>query len=417
MPAASGSASSCSTCRCGTSSRCRAAWTTASPSSSITCTSISSSPWTCAAGATSRRRRPVTAVRSSRNPATRTASRMVRSGRAFAEPACRMPSTPLSRRHFLSLDFGDRRGADDHWLRVHRVAMACRFEVMSDAIELEAARAALDEADEVEAMLTVFREASEVAALDRGAAAGQVTAAPALFALLLRSADLHAGTGGAFDITATPLSRCWGFLEREGRVPDDAEIARTLERVGMRHVVLDADRQTVAFAREGVEISFGAIGKGYALDRMGGVLRARGTERALLSAGRSSVLAIGGRGRGWPIDIRPRLASGIAGRLWIRDGAVGTSGAGEQFIVADGQRYGHVLDPRTGRPAGGVLAASVVTGGAAAADALSTAFRIGGAELACGYCDTHPGTMAIVVDGTGNHVFGRYDGAILEQTT
>jgi thiamine biosynthesis lipoprotein len=265
-------------------------------------------------------------------------------------------------------------------------------------------------------MLTVFRDTSEVAALNRVAATAPVAASPALFALLERSAELHAHTGGAFDVTATPLSRCWGFLKRDGRVPTDAEIARALEAVGMRHVTLDADSRSVAFARAGVEISFGAIGKGYALDRMADVLREHGAGRALLSAGRSSVLAIGGRGRGWPIDVRPRLASRAAGRLWIRDGAVGTSGAGEQFVVADGRRYGHVLDPRTGRPADGVLAASVVTRDAASADALSTAFLIGGAELACGYCDSHPDTMAIVVDEDGPRTFGRYDGAILEQT-
>ena len=170
----------------------------------------------------------------------------------------------------------------------------------------------------------------------------------------------------------------------------------------------------MSFARPGVELSFGAIGKGYALDRMAIVLRERGARRTLLSAGRSSVLAIGGRGRGWPIDVRPRLAGQPAGRLWIRNGAVGTSGAGEQFIVADGKRYGHVLDPRTGRPAEGVLAASVVTHDAASADALSTAFLIGGAELARAYCDAHPGTMAIVVEDEATRVFGRYDGATLE---
>jgi thiamine biosynthesis lipoprotein len=322
----------------------------------------------------------------------------------------------LSRRHFLSLDFGDRKSADDHWLRVHRVAMACRFEVMSDAIELDAARAALDEADEIEAMLTVFRDTSEVAGLNRAAARGSVAVSPGLFDVLQRCADLCARTGGAFDVTSTPLSRCWGFLQRDGRVPEDADIERALERVGMRHVVLDAGTRTVSFAREGVEVGFGAIGKGYALDRMADVLRARGADRALLSAGRSSVLAIGGRGRGWPIDVRPRLASQPAGRLWIRDGAVGTSGAGEQFIVVDGRRLGHVIDPRTGRPADRVLAASVVTGDAASADALSTAFLIGGAELASAYCDTHPDTMAIVVDDTATRVFGRYDGALLEQT-
>ena len=325
----------------------------------------------------------------------------------------------LSRRNFLSLDFGDRRSAGDHWVRVHRVAMACRFEVMlssDDAIDVEAARAALDEADAVESMLTVFRDTSEVVELNRRAASAPTVASPELFALLQRSAEIHDQTGGAFDVTATPLSRCWGFLKRDGRVPTDTEIARVKANVGMRHVTLDAARRTVSFARRGVEMSFGAIGKGHALDRMAGVLRSHGARRALLSAGRSSVLAIGGRGRGWPIDVRPLLSNHTVGRLWIRDGAIGTSGAGEQFIVVDGKRYGHVLDPRTGRPASGVLGASVVTRDAASADALSTAFLIGGMELARGYCDGHPDTLAIVVDEQGPRVFGSYDGAILEQT-
>ena len=103
------------------------------------------------------------------------------------------------------------------------------------------------------------------------------------------------------------------------------------------------------------------------------------------------MLAIGGKGRGWPVDLRPRLASRRVGRLWIKNGAVGTSGAGEQFIEVDGRRYGHVIDPRTGRPAEGVLGASVITGDAATADALSTAFLIGGPELARRYCAAHPG--------------------------
>jgi thiamine biosynthesis lipoprotein len=329
-----------------------------------------------------------------------------------------MPGT-LSRRNFLSLDFGDRRAAGDHWVRVHRVAMACRFEVMlssDDAIDVEAARAALDEADEVESLLTVFRDTSEVVDLNRRAAAGPVEVSPALFSILTLSADLHARTEGAFDVTSTPLSRAWGFLARDGRVPGDAEIERVLAGVGMQHVRLDTARRTVSFARPGVEVSFGAIGKGAALDRMAGVLRAHGARRALLSAGASSVLAIGGRGRGWPIDVRPRLAGHSAGRLWIRDGAVGTSGAGEQFIVVNGTRYGHVIDPRTGRPAASALAATVVTKDGATADALSTAFLIGGVPLASAYCASRPGTMAILVldDDDPIRIVGRYDGATLE---
>jgi len=329
----------------------------------------------------------------------------------------------LTRRNFLSFDFGDRRTADDHWIRVHRVAMACRFEVMlssGDAGDISAARAALDEADELESLLTVFRDTSAVVDVNRRAAAEAVTVDETLFALLARSAEIHERTGGAFDVTSTPLSRCWGFLQREGRVPSASAIAAACASVGMHHVSLDAGRRSVRFARPGIELNFGAIGKGFALDRMRDILRRRGTRRALLSAGRSSVLGIGGRGRGWPVDLRPRLAGARVGRLWIKEGAVGTSGAGEQFVEVDGQRYGHVIDPRSGRPAAGVLGASVIAGDAATADALSTAFLIGGSDLARRYCEAHAETLAVLVldePARPTQVFGEYSRATLELLT
>ena len=329
----------------------------------------------------------------------------------------------LTRRNFLSFDFGDRGRDPDHWVRIHRIAMACRFEVMlssDDTGDMAAARSALDEADEIESALSVHRDASAVSDLNRRGADEDVAVDAGLFNLLARSAELHARTEGAFDVTSTPLSRCWGSLKRDGRLPTDAEIAGARAIVGMGHVRLDAARRSVRFARAGVEVNLGAIARGYALDRMGELLRARGARRALLSAGHSSVLALGGKGRGWPVDLRPRLASRRVGRLWIKNGAVGTSGAGERFVEVDGQRYGHVVDPRTGRPAEGVLGASVITGDAATADALSTAFLIGGPELARRYCDAFPDVLAVLVlDDLGEHtdVFGRYHGATLEMLT
>jgi thiamine biosynthesis lipoprotein len=334
-----------------------------------------------------------------------------------------MPGT-LTRRNFLSFDFGDRRAPDaDHWIRVHRVVMACRFEVIlsqEDAADIPAARLALDEADDLESTLTVFRDTSDVVDLNRRAFDQDVVVEPRLFALLARSAELHAATGGAFDVTSTPLSRCWGFLTSDRRVPSEGEIDSARACAGMHHVALDDATRGVRFDRAGVEVNFGAIGKGYALDCMTSILRREATRRALLSAGRSSVLGLGGRGRGWSVDVRPVLASRAAARLWIRDGAVGTSGAGEQFVDVDGRRYGHVIDPRSGRPASGVLGASVVTSTAADADALSTAFLIGGPDLARRYCEAHPGTLAILVLDDASETlatFGGYNGATLEMLT
>jgi thiamine biosynthesis lipoprotein len=160
----------------------------------------------------------------------------------------------LTRRNFLSFDFGDRARDPDHWVRIHRVAMACRFEVMlssDDARDMAAARAALDEADDLEAVLTVFRDSSVVSHLNRRGADEEVTVGPDLFDLLTRSAELHARTEGAFDVTSTPLSRCWGFLTREGRLPTDEEIEDARAVVGMQHVRLDAAVRGVGGARAG----------------------------------------------------------------------------------------------------------------------------------------------------------------------
>jgi thiamine biosynthesis lipoprotein len=326
----------------------------------------------------------------------------------------------LTRRNFLSFDFGDRTRDPDHWVRIHRIAMACRFEVMlssDDAGDMAAARSALDRADDLETLLTVFRDTSEVSDLNRRAAHEEIVVAADLFELLACSAELHRRTDGVFDVTSTPLSRCWGFMKREARLPTDREIAQARAIVGMGRVRLDPARRSVRFLGPGVELNFGAIGKGYALDRMGEILRKRGARRALLSAGRSSVLALGGKGRGWPVDLRPRLASRRVGRLWIKNGAIGTSGAGEQFFEVDGRRFGHVIDPRTGRPAEGVLGASVIAGDATTADALSTAFLIGGPELARRYCAAYPGVLAVLVldePAEPTEVFGRCHGATLE---
>jgi FAD:protein FMN transferase len=301
--------------------------------------------------------------------------------------------------------------------------MACRFEVTlhgENGRHVPAAREGLDEVDRVESALTVFRETSDLVRLNRAASDGPAPADPELFGLLRLCRQLHAATGGAFDITTTPLSRCWGFLKREGRLPSPEEMAEARARVGMDRVELDEAARTVRFARPGMELNLGSIGKGYALGRVGTLLKERGVGDALVSAGGSSVLALGGDDEGWVVDVRSRqVKRDRLARLRLRDAALGTSGAGEQFVEIGGTRYGHVLDPRTGFPASGVLSASVVTGEPALADALSTAFLVAGPDVARRYCDDHPGTLALVTcdDGTERpRVFGACPGAILEAT-
>lgn len=330
-----------------------------------------------------------------------------------------MESRGLTRRAFFTIPTPPPESAD-YLVRVHRRVMACRFEVVlpgERAEQVPEAQAALDEADRLEQLMTIFRESSELSRINRLAHERPVTADAELFSLLEDCAALHEATLGAFDITSTPLSRCWGFLRREGRVPaqDDIESARAC--VGMDLVELDSAASSVFFRRAGVALNLGAIGKGFALDRLAEFLRRRGVRQALLSAGASSILAVGGAVRPWEIDLRSMTSGARLARLRVSNGAVGTSGTGEQFVEVDGVRYGHVIDPRTGWPASGVLSASVIAKHAADADALSTAFLIGGTDLAERYCSTHPNVLALVTPDDGSHTpltFGSFSGATVE---
>ncbi len=307
----------------------------------------------------------------------------------------------LNRRQFLSFAERARPPPSDYWVHVAREAMACRFEVTlpaSDPGGIAAARSALDEIERLEAQLTVYQESSEVSSINRRAGEAAVAVEPSLFNLLVLAEKLHRETDGTFDLTSGPLIRCWGFFQREGRIPGPEELEAARRRVGMSNLIVNAADRTVRFLRPGVEINLGAIGKGHALDVVAANLRARKVRTALLSGGSSSVVAVGGDDQGWVIGIRhPRKRDSRVATLRLKDSALATSGAGEQYFVSENRRYGHILDPRSGVPARGVAGVTVVATSGAVADALSTAFFVGGSELANRYCGNHPDVLALIV--------------------
>jgi thiamine biosynthesis lipoprotein len=281
-----------------------------------------------------------------------------------------------------------------HTLVIGRDAMACRFEIVFNAGEdLDATAIAvdcLDLVDEIENRITVYRDTSELARLNATAADGWQPVEADLFSLLLAARDLHERTGGAFDMAAGSLVRTWGFLRRQGRTPTAEELARAREAAGMQWVEFDTAASRVRFTRPGVELNPGAIGKGWAIDRLMERLREREVSSALVHGGSSSVRAIGSQGppqpgrRGWPVGMRHPLRPGRRlATVQLDDRALGTSGSGTQFFIERGRRLGHILDPRTGVPAEGVLSATVIAPTAAEADSLSTAlYVLGPAGLA-----------------------------------
>jgi thiamine biosynthesis lipoprotein len=284
-------------------------------------------------------------------------------------------------------------------------AMATQYEVLlpfDTPSACAAGQDAFELLDELEDQLSVYREHSEVCRINRLASRRAVRVEARLFALLELAQEVSRETGGAFDVTAHALIQAWGFFCGPRRVPGDEERSAALARVGMRHVELDSEKRTVRFQREGLGINLGSIGKGYALDRMAGRLARRWNLPAvLLHGGNSSVYARGAPaedGRGWLVKVRhPWQPGRYLASVWLRDRALGTSSATFQYLEHGGKKLGHVLDPRTGWPAEGLASVSVVAPTAALADALSTAFYVGGLDLARAYCLAHPGLGAIVL--------------------
>ncbi|MGH9834213.1 MAG: FAD:protein FMN transferase [Blastocatellia bacterium] len=328
----------------------------------------------------------------------------------------------IKRREFLKFSPTRPGPSEGYWQHVSRPAMACRFEAtlpLRDRAGVRVAQNALDEIDRLEQQLTIFRENSEVSFINRNAASSEVQVEPSLFALLALCQELFCETGGAFDITSGPLSRCWGFLRRQGRIPEPDEIEEAKSLVGSEKLSLDSESHTIRFERPGVEINLGSIGKGYALDRVAATM-SNGVQTALLSAGSSSIRAIGSGDRGhdgWMVGVRhPRDKDRRLAVLRLRDAAMSTSGGEEQFFERDGKRYGHIIDPRSGWPAEGVSGVTVVAPSTALTDALATAFYVGGRELAESYCSTHPEVLVLMLESGAEHplVIGDNDNCEVE---
>jgi thiamine biosynthesis lipoprotein len=294
-------------------------------------------------------------------------------------------------------------------LRFGRRAMACEFEVIVNAGQYpeaaDHALAALDLVDELESQLTVYRDTSEISDINRRAHREPVVVESRLFALLEQALALHQATCGAYDVAAGSLVKVWGFYRRQGAVPTADALRAALACAGSNYLALDPVDCSVRFQRPDVELNLGAIGKGYALDRVAELLHAAGICDFLLHGGQSSILAHGGEGadraQGWSIGLRDPLRPGRRlAELRVHDRAIGTSGAAVQFFRHEGRRYGHILDPRTGWPAEGVLTATAIAPSAAEADALATAFYVLGGDAALDYCARHPEIGVVIVGGS-----------------
>jgi thiamine biosynthesis lipoprotein len=263
-----------------------------------------------------------------------------------------------------------------------------------------AADEAFEEVDWLEQQLSIYQISSEVSGINARAATENVKVEPGLFRLIQFSKQVWQETSGAFDITVGPLVRTWGFFRGRGSLPKEDSIAQVMPRVGMNHVVLDAEQRTVRFDVPGVEIDLGGIGKGYTVDAIVQILKRNGVTSAFVNGGGSTFYALGTPPGldGWKVGIcDPFDKDKHVEILSLRDRSLSTSGNYEKFFEVDGRVYCHILDPRTGHPVEGVFSATALAPTATESDALSTAFFVLGADGTEAYCRSHEGVSAVLV--------------------
>jgi thiamine biosynthesis lipoprotein len=228
----------------------------------------------------------------------------------------------------------------------------------------------------VDSLMTNWTTTSEVARLNREAGTDTVRVQDEVAWVLEAALAVGDQSRGAFDITVEPLVRLWGFLGGTPHVPDTAEIAAARERVGFHLVRFDPAKKTVHFRKEGVRIDLGGIAKGYGVDAGVRALKQHGVVNAMVEiSGNIRLLGHPPDRDAWTVGIRdPFDRIPYVGVLSLTDRSVATSGKYEQFVDVGGHKYGHILDPRTGWPAEGLLSVTVVAPSAMEADAWGTAF-------------------------------------------
>ncbi len=243
----------------------------------------------------------------------------------------------------------------------------------------DAVTAAVNEIQRLDALLSTGSEDSEISLLNES---GGGTVSDDTESLIEKALEVYSSTDGAFDLSVYPVMKLWGFADDSFAVPDQEELAETLNLVDASQITLDTGAHTVSFGTEGMEIDLGGIAKGYTSARVAEIFKAYGIESGLLNLG-GNVQAVGTKqdGSSWKVAVQSPEEDGYLGILQIEDRAVITSGGYERYFEEDGELYHHIIDPDTGYPAeNGIVSSTIVSSDGTLADALSTSLYIMGLE-------------------------------------
>lgn len=282
--------------------------------------------------------------------------------------------------------------------------MGSRFDisvVANDSIEgQQYISSAIDEISRIERLISSWDENSQTTQINKAAGIEAVKVDSELFQLIQRALKISKLTDGAFDISYASMDKIWKFDGSMTKMPSEEAITKSVEKVGYENIVLDIEKQTVFLKLKGMKIGFGAIGKGYAADKAKSLLMSSGVVAGIINAsGDLNTWGTQPNGKEWMVAIvNPMNKEKVFSWMPVTNSAVVTSGNYEKYITFNDVLYSHIIDPRTGYPATGILSVTIFTKNAELADALATSVFVMGEEAGLNFINQLKGVECIIVN-------------------
>lgn len=262
---------------------------------------------------------------------------------------------------------------------------------------------AIDEIRRIERVISSWDKNSFTSKINKNAGLKAVEVPRELYYLIERTLKISKLTDGAFDISFAAVDKIWKFDGSVTQMPSKEIVKKSVSKVGYQYIRLDKSNHSVFLTKKGMKIGFGAIGKGYAADRAKQKLQKLGVKSGIINAsGDMRVWGKQSNGDDWQVAIvNPFNKKKLFASFPINTGAVVTSGDYEKFITLNGERYAHIIDPRTGYPSKGILSVTVFAPVAELADALATSVFVMGVEVGLDRINQLKNVEAVVVDSKG----------------
>lgn len=300
--------------------------------------------------------------------------------------ACRMVDESAMKRHeFSRLEMG----------------MPVRMILYSDSPSQArlAAKTAFDRIRSLNQILSDYEDDSELNQVRHSSGSGEwLTISRELWSVMRRSDQLAKETGGAFDITAGPLIQLWKRARRQRALPTTEKLTEAMTRVGHYYIDYRETDRSLVLWQKGMRLDLGGIAKGFAMDEAMKVLKQEGINRALITGGGDMVASASPPGKaGWKIEL-PQLGTNATTQfIRLKNGAFATSGDRYQFVILDGKRYSHIVDPRSGIALTNHRLVYVIARDGVTADSLATATSVLDIDEALSLARAHRAELKIQI--------------------